>query len=421
MPASARLIERSIDLKRDLLDFAKRPEFGDAAKQAIEKRFGKVFKGSEGELGNFLDEFVLQHRLPDGRTVVECFLDARPELSDDERQMMLGWRDVVEGIFEVQRRDREALIVENLVDELTYRVRSNMGPRMWAKTPPQSFLFARLVPIEDEWLISGYVRTLPASARSEVYKVVVEVSPLSPSSVFRNPAKLKQAWKLQREEREQFIAFFGSDEVVLRGSELIERMRAFRHYQMHEVRDADGRTVLDRARDAYGATPPEPDLTMPDGVTRAKTVGLIYDEVEGLHFLADFGLVQEAFADPSLPSDRRHHEAVIGYLRDDSILPFVFRRLAQRDPERASRVFQHVLRQPDLSWERDGETLLRRYKGERFERPPLPSVMPISSKLARGVIAGPTWQKRAPGATRPGRNDPCPCGSGKKYKHCCGR
>ncbi|MBO5139557.1 MAG: SEC-C domain-containing protein, partial [Peptococcaceae bacterium] len=20
-----------------------------------------------------------------------------------------------------------------------------------------------------------------------------------------------------------------------------------------------------------------------------------------------------------------------------------------------------------------------------------------------------------------GRNDPCPCGSGKKYKHCCGK
>ena len=23
--------------------------------------------------------------------------------------------------------------------------------------------------------------------------------------------------------------------------------------------------------------------------------------------------------------------------------------------------------------------------------------------------------------TKPGRNDPCPCGSGKKYKHCCWR
>jgi uncharacterized protein YecA (UPF0149 family) len=24
------------------------------------------------------------------------------------------------------------------------------------------------------------------------------------------------------------------------------------------------------------------------------------------------------------------------------------------------------------------------------------------------------------GAAQPGRNDPCPCGSGKKYKKCCG-
>jgi len=27
----------------------------------------------------------------------------------------------------------------------------------------------------------------------------------------------------------------------------------------------------------------------------------------------------------------------------------------------------------------------------------------------------------APPAQRVGRNDPCPCGSGKKYKHCCMR
>jgi uncharacterized protein len=27
---------------------------------------------------------------------------------------------------------------------------------------------------------------------------------------------------------------------------------------------------------------------------------------------------------------------------------------------------------------------------------------------------------RAPAPARPGRNDPCPCGSGKKYKKCCG-
>ena len=31
---------------------------------------------------------------------------------------------------------------------------------------------------------------------------------------------------------------------------------------------------------------------------------------------------------------------------------------------------------------------------------------------------GAPTNKAMPGA--PGRNQPCPCGSGKKYKHCCG-
>jgi preprotein translocase subunit SecA len=32
------------------------------------------------------------------------------------------------------------------------------------------------------------------------------------------------------------------------------------------------------------------------------------------------------------------------------------------------------------------------------------------------------FQKKAiPAGKKVGRNDPCPCGSGKKYKHCCGR
>jgi len=30
-------------------------------------------------------------------------------------------------------------------------------------------------------------------------------------------------------------------------------------------------------------------------------------------------------------------------------------------------------------------------------------------------------QQRQPAAPEPGRNNPCPCGSGKKYKRCCGK
>ena len=32
-----------------------------------------------------------------------------------------------------------------------------------------------------------------------------------------------------------------------------------------------------------------------------------------------------------------------------------------------------------------------------------------------------TLKKEPVRVKKVGRNDPCPCGSGKKYKHCCGR
>ena len=47
----------------------------------------------------------------------------------------------------------------------------------------------------------------------------------------------------------------------------------------------------------------------------------------------------------------------------------------------------------------------------------IPRVFPALRKLARmRAAAQPSRTSR-----KPGRNEPCPCGSGKKYKHCCGR
>jgi len=52
---------------------------------------------------------------------------------------------------------------------------------------------------------------------------------------------------------------------------------------------------------------------------------------------------------------------------------------------------------------------------------PMPAPGPRRVSLSRGDIrqAGVTTQKRQ--GVKVGRNDPCPCGSGKKYKKCCGR
>ena len=46
----------------------------------------------------------------------------------------------------------------------------------------------------------------------------------------------------------------------------------------------------------------------------------------------------------------------------------------------------------------------------------------VAKPTGEGAV-GDEPQKRMPvrKKKKPGRNDPCPCGSGKKYKNCCGR
>jgi len=49
-----------------------------------------------------------------------------------------------------------------------------------------------------------------------------------------------------------------------------------------------------------------------------------------------------------------------------------------------------------------------------------PAATPMA-KVAASRVTGSQKQKAKVGGKKIGRNEPCPCGSGKKYKHCCGR
>lgn len=140
-----------------------------------------------------LDQFALQHRLESGTTVVEAFVAAHPELTEAERDMLLGWRDVVEGMFEVTGKDREAAVLFNFVDELTYRARSNLGSRALKQLKKGMIVIGRLVPLGGAWMVSGHLIVFPASARDVMLVTAARQALSNPGAAFRNPAKLAQA------------------------------------------------------------------------------------------------------------------------------------------------------------------------------------------------------------------------------------
>jgi len=370
------LLDRAGELKGQLLEFSQQPRYARAFREMLADQHDDAEGWDEGHLMLLCDSFLLEHRLHNGRTVLEQFVDARPDLSPQERQMLLGWRDVVSGVFEVERRDGPALILANLVDDLTYRARATTGPSVFRQMPRRSFLLARLVPVGDEWMFSGPTSVLRPAEREVAVRLALEMALRMPEAVYRNPEKLAQAWALQREERQRFVRFFGTDLVVVPGNQAQRRLDEFYAFRQEEIL----REHPEAARRA--SETPAPGIELPPELVDAETVAFIYDEDDGLDFLAEFGLVEQAFADPDLLRRRRYREQTLSYLHDDTVEPMVLRRLADRDPAKASEVFRRLLKRPRFDWARDGEKLLRSAKADYFARPRLPTVTPVGERLS---------------------------------------
>jgi hypothetical protein len=234
----ASLIERSAELKRALVDFACGQRFGRHLAPFMQEAAGPAGELDEAEAIGIIDRFALQHRLPNGKTVVDQFLATQPRLTATDREMLRGWLDLVEGLFEIRGQDREAIILLNLIDDLEYRTYSNVGPAAFRQLPKRGFVHARLVPIRPlpgVWLVSGMLEGFPKSSATQIAQAALELATRQPELVYRNPEKIKQGWQRMREDRAAFVEFFGTDELVLAPAEAEERLNAYYRHRQEAV------------------------------------------------------------------------------------------------------------------------------------------------------------------------------------------
>ncbi len=225
----------SAELKRALVDFALSPRMERHLERFMGEGAGPDEVLIEDEAIDTIDRFALQHRLPNGKTVLDQFLASWPDLSAADRDLLRGWRGPVDGIFGIRGRDGDSLIFLNLVDDLEYRTYSNMGPAAFRPLPKHGFVYARLVPVRpvpDVWLVSGPMRAYRKSDAAQVARAALELATRLPELVYRNPGKVEQAWQQMRADRAAFEEYFGRDELVLPPAEAEERINAFyRHRQ----------------------------------------------------------------------------------------------------------------------------------------------------------------------------------------------
>ncbi|MDK1475479.1 hypothetical protein QNO07_18985 [Streptomyces sp. 549] len=388
----AALVARSGDLKSELVEFVTGPKFSKPLTTKLREAAEEHGCLDDGSATLVIDHFALQHRSPDGRTPVERFVaERRPRLPDEERAMLLGWSDVVQGSFEVRRLDGDAVVLHNLMDDLEYRVYSNMGRGPFEGLDAGMFLVGRIVlvhPEVDSWLVSGSFAAYPAESAPEFAQAALQALTESPGLMGRNADKLRRSWELQAEARADFVDFFGSDLVVLPPVEAQESLREYHRRRLEKIPPAGvaGASIAG----IPGASSPGPEelSQFPEELLAADSVAVLYDEVEGLGYYEDFGRLDELFANPSLARDRERLALLRGYLGDDTVSPAVIRRLVERHPEGVDEVFRALLRKPGFRWERDGDALLRTHKRDFFHADPMPTVTVVGDRLLELLRSG---------------------------------
>jgi hypothetical protein len=181
-----------------------------------------------------------------------------------------------------------------------------------------------------------------------------------------------------REDRAAFVEFCGGDELVLQPAEAEDLLNAYyRHRQEAAVAGQP-----DRARGRRLPGLDLPFFELPSELAGSDTIGVIYDQVDGLNFYADYGMLRDLFVEPALGGRRQYQDLLRTYLREESIGPLPIRRLAAAHPETADTVFRKLLRKPGFTWSEHGETLLRRRKPWYYAHEPRPGVSVIGDRLS---------------------------------------
>jgi hypothetical protein len=380
------LIARSRDLKRELIEFAEHKRF-DRWLAPIVAQTAAVSDARQRDAQwiRALDDFVMKFTFPDGDGIIDRFLAARKDLTDADRKLLETWRNgLVDSIFEVRAKSGLSLTLLNLLDDQEYEAYAAVGAENLWRIGEGEFIVVRLAPLTPAalaspgtpatpatWVISGPMGSTPAAAKRRIVKMALDLASHAPVIAFTSDDLRDRSRVAMRQDRARFVEFFGADEVVLKTHEAAERINDFR---------AQAKSAALAEGDDIPATYLAP-FELPGNFTWTQTLGVIYDESDGMGFVADYAKIRDLFANPDLAASKEHTKLLHGYLKADGVSPTPLRRLAAAHPDTADTVFRKVLKKPDFTWAEDGEALLRKHKPKYFKDRPQPTLAILGARL----------------------------------------
>ncbi len=377
--------------------------------------------------------YIFERRLGNERkTVFDIYLEKKKELSNDAVKIIRELKQSIASVFEVKKVLKSGFSLYNIVNEKVYEALSLVKMTSFRGIGAGQYVVARLFHHGDRCYLLEISGVLASTRKDEAYRYAVAKIVQNPELVYLdNPEKQKEIEEEVANIYNKFIEFFGKDEVITTNKFADDLIGLFNDYS--ETGEKSDFTDKIQLPETYGFFEVkefnnsynnflENSLGGFSSHEEIYDVGIIFDKELGMYAIPFYGTFNKIFETEDITSVGNYDKCVNYFLLNDKISANLIKRVAAKHKnfmEVVNKILQKSYTLDDL---------LKEFKGKSNDLKIYSSTTVLYKSKAFSQTLGiieeneekPKLDLSKIDISKIGRNDPCPCGSGKKFKKCCG-
>ena len=409
------------DVIKELAEFIQNDEF-------VKPDFEEYIKTVNGmNLQSACFNYIFERNL-NNKSILTLYLENTKKIPASTKKIVKALMASMSSIFEVKRVLQNGFDLNNIINEKTYSVVSLVKMTSFRGIGAGQYVVARIFKFEKAYYLLEISGVLPSSRKDDALRYSVAKIIQNPELVYLdNPEKQKEIEKEVKDIYDKFIDFFGTDEIVTTNRHADDLIGAFNDFaEGGEKVEFKDKIELPENFKFFNVSEfnnsyenfLENSLGGFSSHKEIYDVGIIFDKELGLYAVPFFQTFNKIFED--FESVENAKACVLFFLENDKFSANIIKKVAERHEN-----FMDVVNKL-LNANYTFDELLEHYKSRYLENKIFSSTTVLYKSKAfsktLGIIEEDIEKPTLEGIdlSKVGRNDPCPCGSGKKFKKCCG-
>lgn len=383
--------------------------------------------GNNMNLQSAIFTYIFERNL-NNKSILTLYLENTKKVPSSSKKIVKALMNSISSIFEIKRVLQNGFELNNIINERTYNAVSLVKMTTFRGMGAGQYVVARIFKFEDVYYLLEISGVLPSARRDDALRYSVAKIIQNPELVYLdNPEKQKEIEKEIKTIYKKFTDFFNTDEVVTTNRFADDLIGAFNDFAEggEKVDVSDKIQSLDEYKffnvnefnNSYDNFL-ENSLGGFSSHKEVYDVGIIFDKELGLYAVPFFETFNKIIENPEKVENAK--ACVEFFLNNDKFSANIIKRIAERHEN-----FMDVVNNL-LGTKYTLDELLEHYKSRYLENKIFSSTTVLYKSKAfsktLGIIEEDIEKPSLEGIdlSKIGRNDPCPCGSGKKFKKCCG-